>query len=206
MRIRLRTGSALVLLGAVVLLAALAGCQGGISSSAPPLADETTPAQPYAGLQARDIRALAPERVADLLAGRGAGYALAAELNHYPGPTHVLELLAPLELTEQQQGAVSSVKAAMQQDAARLGAQLVDLEEELDRGFRSDTISPKELESLTSRIADTEGELRNIHLQAHLKVKDALTPEQVQSYDALRGYGVALPDGGTGHGSGHVTH
>ena len=37
-------------------------------------------ARPYAGMQARAIKALSPEQIADLKAGRGMGLALAAEL------------------------------------------------------------------------------------------------------------------------------
>jgi hypothetical protein len=42
--------------------------------------------QPYAGLEARAIKALSEQQIADLEAGRGMGMALAAELNGYPGP------------------------------------------------------------------------------------------------------------------------
>jgi hypothetical protein len=45
---------------------------------------------PYAGMQTRPIKALSEQQVADLQAGRGMGLALAAELNGYPGPAHVL--------------------------------------------------------------------------------------------------------------------
>jgi hypothetical protein len=48
--------------------------------------------RPYAGMQARAIKALSAEQIADLKAGRGLSLALAAELNGYPGPRHVLEL------------------------------------------------------------------------------------------------------------------
>jgi hypothetical protein len=52
--------------------------------------------QPYTGMQARSVKALSEQQVADLQAGRGMGLALAAELNGYPGPIHVLELGEPL--------------------------------------------------------------------------------------------------------------
>ena len=48
--------------------------------------------RPYAGLEVRSIKALPEQQIADLRAGRGMGLALAAELNGYPGPMHVLEL------------------------------------------------------------------------------------------------------------------
>jgi hypothetical protein len=47
---------------------------------------------PYAGMQARPVKALTEQQIADLRAGRGMGLALPAELNGYPGPLHVLEL------------------------------------------------------------------------------------------------------------------
>ena len=40
--------------------------------------------QPYAGFEARTIKALSDQQLADLRAGRGMGLALAAELNGYP--------------------------------------------------------------------------------------------------------------------------
>ena len=88
------TRTRLAALLAVTVL--LAGC-----APAPAPANRD-PARPYAGLEQRPIKALAPERVADLLAGRGASYALAAELNSYPGPRHVLDLAAGLALTPEQ--------------------------------------------------------------------------------------------------------
>ena len=74
---------------ATLALVALVGCAGPDDKAA---RDENRGAkeQQYAGLQDRPIKAMAPERVADLLAGRGATLALAAELNHFPGPRHVL--------------------------------------------------------------------------------------------------------------------
>ena len=47
--------------------------------------------RPYAGMQERPVKALSADEIADLRAGRGMGFALAAELNGYPGPVHVLE-------------------------------------------------------------------------------------------------------------------
>src|SRR6187431_528451 len=54
---------------------------------------------PYAGIQARPVKALSDKDIADLKAGRGMGLALPAELNGYPGPLHVLELATPLGLS-----------------------------------------------------------------------------------------------------------
>src|SRR5256885_6759518 len=62
---------------------------------------------PYAGLENRATKALSEQQLVDLRAGRGMGLALAAELNGYPGPLHVLELGEQLMLSaEQRQRAV----------------------------------------------------------------------------------------------------
>src|SRR3974377_1723295 len=61
-----------------------------------------TDAAPSAGMEQRAVKALSGQQVEDLRAGRGMGLALAAELNGYPGPAHVLELADKLELTSDQ--------------------------------------------------------------------------------------------------------
>ncbi len=58
--------------------------------------------QPYLGMQQRALKALSEQQIADLKAGRGMGLALAAELNGYPGPIHVLELKDRLGLSAEQ--------------------------------------------------------------------------------------------------------
>lgn len=53
---------------------------------------EPEAAAPYAGIARRSVKALSDREISDLRTGRGMGLALAAELNGYPGPAHVLEL------------------------------------------------------------------------------------------------------------------
>src|SRR5687768_8122809 len=121
-------------------------------------------ALPYAGWQDRPIRALAPERVQELQAGQGLGYALAAELNHHPGPQHVLQLAGDLELSPGQVQAVERIGLRMRQDAQRLGQQLLAQEAELDQRFRAGAVTTAELGQRTTAIASVEGQLRATHL------------------------------------------
>ena len=58
---------------------------------------------PYAGQEGRRIKSLSNREIAAYLAGAGMGFAKPAELNHYPGPKHVLELLDEMELTPEQE-------------------------------------------------------------------------------------------------------
>src|SRR5690606_14585414 len=46
---------------------------------------------PYAEFAKRRIASFSEEEAAGIVAGRGMGYALPAELNGYPGPMHILE-------------------------------------------------------------------------------------------------------------------
>src|SRR5215468_4054129 len=78
--------------GAVALLALIVFAPAALAQSQ----------QPYAGLQARPIKTLSEQQIADLRAGRGMGLALAAELNGYPGPIHAIELAEQLHLAPDQ--------------------------------------------------------------------------------------------------------
>src|SRR5262245_13476631 len=144
--------------------------------------------QPYAGFEARTIKALSDQQVADLRNGRGMTLALAAELNGYPGPLHTLELADALKLSEQQRAKVQSLFADMKAEAIPLGETLIAQEAELDRAFAQKTITPATLQDAMQAIGATQGALRATHLKYHLATIEVLTPEQVRHYGVLRGY------------------
>jgi Spy/CpxP family protein refolding chaperone len=144
---------------------------------------------PYAGMQGRSIKALSDQQIADLNAGRGMGLALAAELNGYPGPSHVLELADKLDLTADQRAGVQRLFDAMKDEAMPLGARLIEQETELDRQFASRTVTPESLKASTAAVAATQGTLRETHLKYHLSTGSILTPAQMTRYAELRGYG-----------------
>jgi len=143
---------------------------------------------PYAGLQQRAVKALSDQEVADLRTGRGMGLALAAELNGYPGPFHVLELADRLELTSDQRQAVRHLFDRMKAEAVPLGEKLIEQEGALDRAFAERSVSPASLSALTADIAETQGRLRTVHLKYHLSTADLLTPHQRHLYGEMRGY------------------
>jgi len=153
-------------------------------------------AQPYAGQQARPIKALSPQQIADLQAGRGMGLALPAELNGYPGPAHVLELAGPLGLSDGQRAHVALLFESMKAEAVPLGEELIDREAALDRLFADRRATGESIGAATAAIGETQARLRAAHLKYHLSTLEMLRPEQVQRYAELRGY--ASP-GGTPH-------
>ena len=67
------------------------------------------------------MKALSDEQIADLEAGRGMGLALAAELNFYPGPAHVLELADALALSNEQRTGTKALLDAMKAETIPLG-------------------------------------------------------------------------------------
>ena len=158
---------------------------------ATPVAAEIThhgPHTPYAGLEARDIKALSPEQIEDLKAGRGMGLALAAELNGYPGPRHVLDFARQLALTPDQQRHTTELFDAMRQETSALGLRLIEAERALDRLFAERRATPQSVAAATQLAGSVEGELRAAHLRYHLSMMEVLTPQQIESYSRLRGY------------------
>jgi hypothetical protein len=168
------------LLFASLVLAAAAQAQHHGHGAAP---------APYAGLQQREIKALSADDTKRLLEGQGMTLALAAELNGYPGPMHVLEHADALQLDEQQRQRTQALMHAHKAEARELGARLVAAERELDRAFASRSISEPALARLTADIGQLQAELRAAHLRTHLQQTAMLSARQVTKYQHLRGYG-----------------
>lgn len=148
---------------------------------------------PYAGMESRPVKALSDQQVTDLRAGRGMGLALAAELNGYPGPSHVLDLADRLGLRAEQRTKVQEMLTAMKSETTPIGNRLIEEESALDRQFATRTISPDSLRLATAAIAKTQGELREAHLKYHLLTAATLDSSQLAKYAELRGYSSAVP-------------
>lgn len=102
---------------------------------------------------------LSPQQVEGLLAGRGMGLSMPAEMNGKPGPLHVLEHADALGLSEAQRRIAAELVAGMKAAAAK---------------------------ALVTEIAALQGRRRWVHLEAHLAMTAALTPEQAARYRQLR--------------------
>jgi Spy/CpxP family protein refolding chaperone len=146
------------------------------------------PASPYAGMEKRPVKALSDQQIADLKAGRGMGLALAAELNGYPGPLHVLEFADALELSDDQRTRTKALLDAMKGATIPIGERIIADETALDRLFAERSVTRASLEAATARIAAAQGELRAAHLRYHLAMVEVLSPAQIARYATLRGY------------------
>jgi Spy/CpxP family protein refolding chaperone len=181
---------ALIIFGFLITIPCLTFAQSGRS--------------PYAGQEKREIKALSQEDIEGYLTGQGMGYAKAAELNHYPGPKHVLELRKELSLEKEQIDKTNESYNRMHKEAVSIGRKIVEKERLLDHLFRSQRIDKEKLRIITLEIGTLQGELRAVHLRAHLEMRQILTPHQIQRYDELRGYqGAEGEHKRHGHHGGH---
>ena len=142
----------------------------------------------YAGQEGGDIPSLSQTEIDGLRGGAGMGLARAAELNHFPGPKHVLEMEVELELTPEQRDRVTRIREVMEREAIELGERIIEGERELGMRFRHGHIDETSLATELDRIADLRGDLRFVHLRAHLETARVLTAAQIDAYDTLRGY------------------
>jgi hypothetical protein len=152
-------------------------------------ADIPSHTTPYAGMEARHIKALSTKQIEDLSAGRGMGLALAAELNNYPGPLHTLEQAQALGLDAAQQEELNRLKNDMLRSAMELGQRIIRAEETLNQLFAEGKAEAKILRQQALAIGQLTGELRHVHLVTHIATRDLLRPEQIALYNHLRGYG-----------------
>lgn len=151
-------------------------------------AEPTPTPSAYSALLDTEIRGLSPELIEAYRTGAGAGLALPAELNGYPGPRHVLDLADELDLTEDQQSEIQDLYDNMLPEAILLGEQILHAEAELELAFRDNTMDEIFLKEQLAEIGRLQSQLRFVHLRTHLATIDILTSHQVVQYNSLRGY------------------
>jgi len=175
-------------------IAALAAYFSSLASTAPvSMHNQHAHHSAYAGQQDRAIKSLSDDDIAELKAGAGWGLAKVAELNGVPGPVHLLEMKNEIALKPAQVTALETLYTQMNTRAVELGEQLISKEQALEQRFRSDIPSTAELKQLLDEIGSIRSALRFVHLAAHLKTPDILTPHQVVQYNQLRGYASGDP-------------
>ena len=156
-------------------------------------------------MQNRAIKALSTPEINALLDGSGTafgGMAKAAELNGYPGPKHVLELVdeGRMALTDVQLEQVRGLFEEMRSEAVERGERIVDMERRLDALFDEREVTVSLLEELVMKIGVESAHLRTVHLRAHLRMMELLTMEQIEMYNVERGYGSREHDQGGDRG------
>lgn len=182
------------------------GAQHAPSAQQPAAAQHAPPSapampSPYRDQQFTEIKGLTDAEVRDLRNGAGMGFARAAELNGYPGPRHVLDALAAgqMHATPEQRERVQKIFDDMAGKARTLGATIIAEEAALESAFRAGTIDEASLRDRVARIETLRGQLRAVHLAAHLETRAVLSPAQIARYNELRGYQTGSEHSGHQH-------
>lgn len=157
-------------------------------ASAAALAQHAHDMSPYAHTQSAEIPSLTAEEVRTLRSGDGMGLARAAELNHFPGPRHLLELASQLGLSTAQIRRVEEIHKTMKARAVVKGEQILRAELHLSNLFSAGKPSMEETRRITGHLGTMRGQLQAIHLLAHIEAARELKADQIRTYDRLRGY------------------
>lgn len=175
---RLRLGRSFIVLLAFIIAVLMIVSSSNLSNAQ----------SPYTSQLNSPVRGLSAQEVDDLINGRGAGYARTAELNHYPGPKHVLDMKQELALSPEQEQQIEVIFSQMNMKAKQVGREIVEHEQQFSNVFAQGEISESDINEQARRLGMLYGQYRSIHLQPHLKVRQLLSPEQIAKYDQLQGY------------------
>lgn len=134
------------------------------------------------------IRGMAKKDFEAFRDGKPMNFTRVAELNHYPNPATVLKFSKELKLNPNQVIQLKEINAYLQRKILDMGRIIIEEEKRLDDMFHSGQVDDGSLIYRTQQYGLYQGELRNAHLQAHLKTRKVLSAEQVKKYDQLCGY------------------
>ena len=83
---------------------------------------------------------------------------------------------------------MQAIYEEMKAQAVAKGESILAAERHLAALFSSGRPSAAEVTRVTGHLGAMQGELRAIHLLAHIEAARELSPEQVENYQRLRGY------------------
>lgn len=114
------------------------------------------------------------------------GMTQVAELNNYPAAEAVLSYEKDLKLSSTQKSQLKAAVDALDFKAREMGRFILQHEKKLNELFATGKANEGSLIYYCNQIGLYQGELRNAHLQAHLKVRRILSPDQLKKYSRLK--------------------
>ena len=156
--------------------------------STPATAQHAHEPSSHAHSRGSEVASLTDEEVRALRHGEGMGLARAAELNHFPGPRHLLDLASELDLSDVQISRIRTIHDRMKSRAVAKGEDIITAESHLADLFASGEPSTREMTRVTGHLGAMRGQLQAIHLLAHIEAAGELSDGQIREYDRLRGY------------------
>ena len=131
------------------------------------------------------IKSLTDQQYAAYQNGEEMGMAIPAEINNYPAPEKVLALWKELTLSSSQIAQLKAAVEALRFKAKEMGRFILQHEKKLNDLFATGKINEGSVIYYSNQIGLYQGELRNAHLQSHLKARRILTPDQLKKYSRL---------------------
>ncbi|NEU07493.1 hypothetical protein GZH53_04120 [Flavihumibacter sp. R14] len=132
------------------------------------------------------IKSLSPEEYASYQNGDEMGMARPAELNNYPSPAIALALAKELKLNDLQRAQLQAAEQALDFKAKEMGRFILQHEKKLNDLFSTGKANEGSVIYYCNQIGLYHGELRNAHLQAHLKARRILTAEQLKKISRVK--------------------
>jgi Spy/CpxP family protein refolding chaperone len=99
---------------------------------------------------------------------------------------HVLELKDRLKLTADQEAKAQALMHAMFIESKPKSARLLEVEAKLRRLFADRTADDGAVRAAVAEVERARGEVRLVHLLAHLKTRQLLTEDQRRIYHEAR--------------------
>jgi Spy/CpxP family protein refolding chaperone len=121
-----------------------------------------------------------------LLSGESISETRPAETFGYPDPRQVATMGEQLDLSDEQKNMVQNILQIRRNQALYFGNKIVAEELLLDDLFRKGEVNFANLGNRLESIGGWRWRLRLIHLEAYLKTKIVLSPEQLKKYQTLR--------------------
>lgn len=121
-----------------------------------------------------------------LLKGEVMGQTLIADISGFPGPKHALDMKDELGVSRDQIKKIEDLLNGIDVSAKLKGEDIVIAEDELYDMFDAGIATEKNVRAKVLEIGKLRAEFRFIHLQAHLKMKQILSPIQMARYKEIR--------------------
>jgi hypothetical protein len=142
---------------------------------------------PDAPKETSPIRSLTDQEYLDYKYGNEMGMGRVAELNNYPSPEEVRKHEDKLKLTVAQKAQLKKIIDGWIFKTREMGGFILTQESRLNNLFATGKATDGAVIYFTNKIGLYLGELRNAHLQAHLKTRSILTPDQIRKYYQIKG-------------------
>jgi Spy/CpxP family protein refolding chaperone len=139
-----------------------------------------------AGKEISPISSLSIEEYTAFKNGDEMGLAKTAQVNNYPSPAQALAFEKDLKLSTSQKTQLKSAAEAIDFKAREMGRFILQHEKQLNDLFSNGKANEGSVIYFCNQIGLYQGELRNAHLQAYLKARHILTPDQLKRYARLK--------------------